>query len=68
MPSGVEGLANPLHELVLVGMGMRILDNLNLDDVAAAAKSRDRWEFMFVARRCASWAEPGSPLNPLAVF
>ena len=68
MPSGVEGLANPLHELVLVGMGMRILDNLNLDDVAAAAKSRDRWEFMFVGAPLRVVGGTGSPLNPLAVF
>ena len=68
MPSGVEGLANPLHELVLVGLGMRILDNLNLDDVAAAAKNRDRWEFMFVGAPLRVVGGTGSPLNPLAVF
>ena len=68
MPSGVEGLANPLHELVLVGLGMRILDNLNLDDVAAAAKSRDRWEFLFVGAPLRVVGGTGSPLNPLAVF
>ena len=68
MPSGVEGLANPLHELVLVGLGLRILDNLNLDDVAAAAKSRDRWEFMFVGAPLRVVGGTGSPLNPLAVF
>ena len=68
MPSGVEGLANPLHELVLVGMGMRILDNLNLDDVAAAAKQRDRWTFLFVGAPLRVVGGTGSPLNPLAVF
>ena len=68
MPSGVEGLANPLHELVLVGLGMRILDNLNLDDVAMAAKQRDRWEFLFVGAPLRVVGGTGSPLNPLAVF
>ena len=68
MPSGVEGLANPLHELVLVGLGMRILDNLNLDDVAQAAKARDRWEFLFVGAPLRVVGGTGSPLNPLAVF
>ena len=68
MPSGVEGLANPLHELVLVGLGMRILDNLNLDDVAAAAASRKRWEFLFVGAPLRVVGGTGSPLNPLAVF
>ena len=68
MPSGVEGLANPLHELVLVGLGMRILDNLNLDDVAIAAAQRERWEFMFVGAPLRVVGGTGSPLKPLAVF
>lgn len=68
MPSGVEGLANPLHELVLVGLGMPILDNLDLDAVAAAAKERNRWEFLFVGAPLRVGGGTGSPLNPLAVF
>lgn len=68
MPSGVEGLANPLHELVLVGLGMRILDNLDLDAVAAAARERDRWEFLFVGSPLRVQGGTGSPLNPLAIF
>ena len=68
MPSGVEGLANPLHELVLVGLGLRILDNLDLDQVAVAAKERQRWEFLFVGAPLRVVGGTGSPLNPLAVF
>ena len=68
MPSGVEGLVNPLHELVLVGLGMPILDNLDLDAVAAAAKERNRWEFLFVGAPLRVPGGTGSPLNPLAVF
>jgi kynurenine formamidase len=68
MPSGVEGLANPLHELVIVGMGMPILDNLNLDEVAAAAAARNRWTFLFVGAPLRIPGGTGSPLNPLAVF
>ncbi len=68
MPSGVEGLANPLHELVLVGLGMRILDNLNLDDVAVQAKRRNRWTFLFVGAPLRVVGGTGSPLNPPAVF
>lgn len=68
MPSGVEGLANPLHELVIVHMGMPIFDNLNLDDVAAAAAARDQWTFLFVGAPLRIPGGTGSPLNPLAVF
>ena len=68
MPSGVEGLINPLHELVLVGLGMPILDNLDLDAVAAAAAERDRWEFLFVGSPLRVQGGTGSPMNPLAIF
>jgi kynurenine formamidase len=68
MPSGVQGLVNPLHELVLVGLGMPILDNLNLEDVAKEAKKRNRWEFLFVGAPLRVPGGTGSPLNPLALF
>jgi len=68
MPSGVEGLINPLHALVLVGLGMPILDNLDLEAVAAAARERDRWEFLFVGSPLRVEGGTGSPMNPLAIF
>jgi kynurenine formamidase len=68
MPSGVEGLVNPLHELLIVRMGMPILDNLDLGAVAAAAQARDRWTFLFVGAPLRVPGGTGSPLNPLAVF
>jgi len=68
MPSGIEGLANPLHELVIVGLGMPLLDNLDLDAVAREADTRERWEFMFVGAPLKVRGGTGSPLNPLAIF
>ncbi len=68
MPSGVEGLANPLHELVLVGLGMPILDNLDLDPVAETAERLGRVTFMFVAAPLRVPGGTGSPVNPLALF
>lgn len=68
MPSGVEGLANPLHELVLVGLGMPIFDNLDLAAVATQAASLNRHTFLFVAAPLRVTGGTGSPLNPLAVF
>ncbi len=68
MPSGVEGLVNPLHELVLVGLGMPILDNLDLDAVAEAAAERNRWEFLIVGVPLRVEGGTGSPMNPIAVF
>lgn len=68
MPSNVEGLFNPLHELVLVGLGMPILDNLDLDTLAREARQRNRWTFLFVGAPLRVPGGTGSPLNPLAVF
>ena len=68
MPSGVEGLANPLHELVIVGLGMPILDNLDLDSLAETAIEKNRWEFLFVGSPLRVEGGTGSPMNPLALF
>ena len=68
MPSGVEGLANPLHELVLVGLGMPILDNLDLDPVAEAAAAKNRNTFLFMGAPLRVPGGTGSPLNPIAIF
>ena len=68
MPSKVEGLDNALHELVLVGLGMPILDNLDLDPLAREARQRNRWTFLFVGAPLRVPGGTRSPLNPLAVF
>ena len=68
MPSGVEGLVNPLHELVLVALGMPILDNLDLERVAEEAAKLNRHTFLFVGAPLRVRGGTGSPLNPLAVF
>lgn len=68
IPSNVEGRVLPLHELVLVSLGMPILDNLDLDALAAEARKRGRFEFLFVGAPLRVPGGTGSPLNPLAVF
>ena len=68
VPSGVDGLALPLHELVVAGLGMHMLDNLDLDEVAAEAAARNRATFMFVGAPLRVPGGTGSPLNPLAIF
>jgi len=68
IPSHVEGLVNPLHELVLVSLGMPLLDNLDLDPLAREARQRGRWTFLFVGSPLRVPGGTGSPLNPLAIF
>jgi kynurenine formamidase len=68
MPSGVEDRPNPLHELVLVGLGMPILDNLDLEKLAQVAREQNRVTFLYVGAPLRVHGGTGSPLNPLAVF
>jgi hypothetical protein len=60
--------AQPIHQLSLVAMGTWILDNCDLEALSAAAKERQRWEFMLVVAPLAVPGGTGSPVNPIATF
>ena len=68
LPSGVDGVTQPIHQLTIVAMGMPLFDNLDLEAVAAEAARQNRWEFLLVAAPLAMDGGTGSPLNPLAIF
>ena len=68
LPSGIEGVAMPIHQLTLVSMGMWLFDNLDLEAVAETAAEQERWEFMLVAAPLAVPGGTGAPLNPVAIF
>ena len=68
LPSGVEDVAMPIHQLSLIAMGAWILDNCDLEAVSAAAKERQRWEFMLSVAPLAVPGGTGSPVNPIATF
>jgi len=67
-PSGVDQIAEPIHALVLVAMGMPIFDNLDLEAVSKEAARRNRWEFLVTASPAAVPKATGSVLNPIATF
>jgi kynurenine formamidase len=68
MPSGVAGIAQPIHTLVLVAMGMPIFDNCDLELLSKEAARRGRWEFLLTAAPLAVPGATGSALNPVATF
>ena len=68
LPSGVEGVNQPIHLLVLVAMGMPILDNCDLEELSRAAQERKRWDFLITTSPLAVPGATGSALNPIAVF
>jgi kynurenine formamidase len=58
----------PIHQCLLVGMGVHLLDNLRLDRLAAACADEQRWEFLFVVSPLQVAGGTGSPVNPVAVL
>lgn len=68
LPSGVEGIMLPIHQLTIVAMGVRLFDNLDLEALAQEAARQQRWEFLLTASPIPVEGGAGSPLNPIATF
>lgn len=68
VPSGVEGETLPVHSVAIVAMGVHLLDNLDLEDLAPACASEGRWTFLLVVAPLVLHRGTGSPVNPIAVF
>jgi kynurenine formamidase len=68
LPSGIEGVSHPIHQLVLVAMGVHIFDNCDLEALGEACAARNRWEFLLTAAPIVVAGGTGSPLNPIATF
>jgi hypothetical protein len=68
MPSGVSGVILPVHLISIVGMGVHIIDNCDLEALAEAASARERWDFLLTAAPLAVEGGTGSPINPVAIF
>ena len=58
----------PIHQCCLVAMGVHLLDNLRLDQLAEACAVRDRWEFLLIVSPLRVERGTGSPVNPVAIF
>jgi len=68
MPSGVSGVGQPMHQLLLIAMGTPIFDNCDLEALAGASAKRNRWAFLVTASPIPMPGGTGSPLNPIAIF
>ena len=67
-PSGVEGINRPIHQLTQVNIGLPIVDNGYLKDVAATAARLHRWEFLTAIQINPIKGGTASPFNALASF
>ena len=67
-PSLVPGVNLPVHTLAITALGIDIMDNLDLEQLAETAARLNRWEFLFMASPVPVTGGTGFPANPLAIF
>jgi kynurenine formamidase len=67
-PTGYRTVHMPIHMVGIVAMGLWLIDNCQLEDLAAACARLGRWEFQFALAPIRFQGVTGSPVNPLAVF
>lgn len=68
MPSGYAAVRVPVHAVGLVAMGMPLLDNADLEELARQCELHQRSEFFLTIAPLAFAGATGSAVNPLAVF
>ncbi len=67
-PSGYRTVHMPIHMVGIVAMGLWLIDNCQLEDLAETCTRLGRWEFQFALAPIRFQSVTGSPVNPLAVF
>jgi kynurenine formamidase len=67
-PSGYKVMPLPVHIIGLVSMGLWLLDNCNLEELASAAIRLSRWQFHLAVCPLALSGVTSSPVNPIATF
>jgi kynurenine formamidase len=67
-PSLVTGVSDPIHQLALTSMGMPLIDDLDLEALAAEATRRHQSTFLLMVSPLPVRGASGSLVNPLAVF
>jgi kynurenine formamidase len=68
VPSMVEGLALPIHTLMITALGINLLDNQDLEALGDTAAKLNRWEFMLMLAPVPVTGGTGFPLNAIAMF
>lgn len=68
MPSGYERVAQPVHQVGIVALGLCLLDNCQFEELAATCAARNRWEHLFIVAPLRLRGATGSPVTPLALL
>jgi kynurenine formamidase len=67
-PSGYREMALPVHILALVAMGLWLIDNCDLEELATTAARLSRWDFHLAVAPLVLGGLTSSPVNPIATF
>jgi kynurenine formamidase len=70
MPSGyaTPDLTMPVHTVALVALGLWLIDNVGLSELATVCDSRQQWDFFFAMLPWRMVGVTSSIVNPIAVF
>jgi kynurenine formamidase len=68
LPSPYATITAPIHQIGLVAMGLWLVDNCALEQLAEECARRGRWEFLFTLGALRIEYGTGSPVNPIAVL
>jgi kynurenine formamidase len=68
LPSPYPRLRMPLHEIGLPAMGLVIVDNADVEHLAARCREQRRYTFLVALSPLRYEGATGSPVNPLVVF
>jgi hypothetical protein len=58
----------PIHTVAIVAMGVHLLDNLDLDELARVCAAENRWAFLLAVAPLVLERGTASPVNPIAVL
>ena len=67
-PAATRICGSPFTRSASRHMGLWLIDNCNLEELAAACAERGRWEFLLTIAPLRIRYGTGSPVNPIALF
>ncbi len=68
IPGTYKALPGPLHQVGIAAMGLSMLDNVAVEELAAVCRELGRYEFLVVYAPLRIPRGTGSPVNPLCIF
>lgn len=67
-PSGYDEVSDPIHYVGIVAMGLWLIDNCDLTELASTCDRLQRWTFEFIVAGLRMRGGTGSPVNPIALL